>query len=100
MKEDHFQEEETYLFSSLLDHPRELPQKDVDLMTKCLLAIFWRIYGTTQIFEPLIKDIENEIKDYDSDPTRESNRRKKIFTCTVYKAVAKKVKYSNKMGML
>jgi len=40
-----FQEEETYLFSSLLDRLRDLSHKDASLTTRCLLAIFWYIGG-------------------------------------------------------
>jgi len=97
MNEAHFQEEETYLFSSLLDRLRELSQKEADLATKCLLAVFWKVYGETRIFKALIRDIENEIQNYDSDPTRESNRLKKIFICAIYKAIVEKVRYDKKL---
>jgi len=97
MKENHFQEEETYLFSSLLDRLKELHEKGINLMTKCLLAIFWRIYGEKELLEVLLEDIENEIEGYNFDPIRELSRTKKIFACATYKAVVKKVKHGEKI---
>lgn len=97
MRIDHFQEEETYLFSSLLDRLRGLSQKDASLTTRCLLAIFWRVYGEKSLLEPLLQGLEKEIEGYDSDPTREPNRTKKVFACAIYKNVAKKVKDEEKI---
>lgn len=94
---DHFQEEETYLFSSLLDRLRGLPQKDASLTTRCLLAIFWKVYGEKKLLEPLLEGLEKEIEGYDTDPTREQNRTKKVFVCAIYKNVAKKVKEEEKI---
>ena len=97
MRIDHFQEEETYLFSSLLDRLRRLSQKDASLTTRCLLAIFWRIYGEKKLLEHLLEGLEKEIEGYDSDPTREPNRIKKVFACAIYKDVAKKIKQEEKI---
>ena len=97
MRIDHFQEEETYLFSSLLDRLRDLSHKDASLTTRCLLAIFWRVYGEKRLFELLLEGLEKEIEGYDSDPTREPNRTKKVFACAIYKNVAKKVKQEEKI---
>jgi len=94
---DHFQEEETYLFSFLLDRFKGLSEKKTNPTTKCFLAIFWRIYGENKFLDPLLTDIENEIGSYNSDPTRESNRIKKIFICAAYKAVAEKIKDEEKI---
>ena len=97
MIKNHFQEEETYLFSSLLDRLKGLTKENISLTTKCLLAIFWRIYGEKQFLEPLLADIENEIVGYNSDPSRESNRTKKVFACAAYEAVARKPKHEDKI---
>ncbi len=97
MRIDHFQEEESYLFSSLLDRLRDLSHKDASLTTRCLLAIFWRVYGAKRLFELLLEGLEKEIEGYDSDPTREPNRTKKVFACAIYKNVAKKVKQEEKI---
>ena len=97
MRIDHFQEEETYLFSSLLDRLRRLSQKDASLTTRCLLVIFWRIYGEKKLLEHLLEGLEKEIEGYDSDPTREPNRIKKVFACAIYKDVAKKIKHEEKI---
>lgn len=85
--------EETYLFSSLLTHLRELSQGNPSLTTRCLLAAFWKIYDEKSLFEPLIESLENEIKTFIPDPTRESNRTKKVFACAAYKAIARKPKH-------
>lgn len=85
--------EETYLFSSLLARLKKLSQGNRDLATRTLLTIFWRIYEEEQLFKPLIEGLENEIKNFDPDPTRESNRTKKVFACAVYRAIAKKPKH-------
>jgi len=90
---NHFQKEETYLFSSLLDHLRGLSQKDVSVTTKSLLTIFWKIYGEIESLEPLLEDLAEEIGAYSADPTRESNRTKKVFACAVYRKIAKKPKH-------
>jgi hypothetical protein len=97
MIKNHFQEEETYLFSSLLDRLKGLSKENTSLTTKCLLAIFWRIYGEKQFLEPLLADIENEIVGYNSDPSREPNRIKKVFACAAYKAIARKPKHEDKI---
>ena len=94
---EHFQEEETYLFSSLLDRLRSLSQKDASLTTRCLLAIFWKVYGEKRLLEPLLQGLEKEMEGYDSVPTREPNRTKKVFACAIYKNVAKKVKDEQKI---
>lgn len=97
MEISYYQEEETYLFSSLLDHLRGLSQKNVSPTTKCLLSIFWRIYGNREFLEPLVKDIKEEIGGFNPDPTRESNRTKKVFVCAAYKAVVNKAEYEEKI---
>lgn len=97
MKIDHFQEEETYLFSSLLNKLKGLSEKNGSITTKCLLAIFWRLHGEKQFIDPLLRDIETEIDAYNSDPSRESNRIKKVFACAAYKAAAKKPKHEEKI---
>ena len=98
MQAPHFQEEETYLFSSLLGHIRELSTKRVGLTTKCSLAIFWRIYGDKQVLKPLLEDIEAEIKSYNPDPTRESNRVRKVFACASYKAITQNYSKAKHVG--
>jgi hypothetical protein len=97
MGADHFQEEETYLFSSLLDRLKRLTGENVNPTAKSSLAIFWKICGEDKFLAPLLKDIEKEIGSYDKDPTRESNRIKKIFICAAYKAVAEKIKDEEKI---
>ncbi|MBW2170348.1 MAG: hypothetical protein JRG69_14045 [Deltaproteobacteria bacterium] len=97
MRIDHFQEEETYLFSSLLGRLRDLSHKDASIATRCLLAIFWRVYGEKRLFELLLEGLEKEIEGYGSDPTREPNRTKKVFACAIYKNVSKKVKQEEKI---
>lgn len=93
----HYQEEETYLFSTLLDRIRNLSRKKPSLTTKCLLSVFWRIYDDEENLIPLLEDLEKEIDGYDPDPTRESNRTKKVFACAIYRAVSKSVKYEEKV---
>jgi hypothetical protein len=89
----HYQMEETYLFSSLLARLKEFSQGNQDLATRTLLATFWRIYEEERLFKSLIENLENEIKNFDPDPTRESNRTKKVFACAAYRAIAKKPKH-------
>ena len=55
MNLDHYQEEETYLFLSILAHLRNFPQRNHSLNTKCLLATFWRIYGGKELFQPFLE---------------------------------------------
>lgn len=43
-KMDHFQEEETYLFSSVSNHLEALPRESVGITTKSCVTIFWRLY--------------------------------------------------------
>jgi hypothetical protein len=100
MNESYFQEEETYLFYSLLGRLQVLLQEESSLATKCFLAIFWRIYGEKEFLEPLINELEKEIEGYNSDPTRESNRTIKVFICATYKAIMQnysEVKYNEKI---
>jgi len=85
--------EETYLFSSLLTHLRELSQGNPSLTTRCLLAAFWRLYDEKGHLEPLLESLENEIKTFGPDPIRESNRTKKVFACAAYRATARKPKH-------
>ena len=96
MLTEHFQEEDTCLFSTLLKRLRGMSQKDTNLTTKCLLTIFWRVYGKKELLEPLLENLAKKIEGYDSDPTRESNRTKKVFVCAIYTSVAKKVKQGEK----
>jgi hypothetical protein len=97
METVHFQEEETFLFSCLLGRLKVLSKETTSLTTKCFLAIFWKIYGEKQLLESLIEDIEKEIRSYNSDPSREANRTKKVFVCAAYRAVAKKAKEDEKI---
>ena len=87
-KINHFQEEETYLFPLLLNNLKALSEKNVSIATKCLLAIFWRLYGERQFVDPILKDIETEIGAYNSDPSKESNRTKKVFASAAYRVAA------------
>jgi hypothetical protein len=97
MERIYYQEEESYLFSSLLGELRDLSQKNVPLTTRCVLAIFWRLYGERQYLDPLLEAIENEIDGLDADPTRESNRKRKVFACAAYKVVVGKGRHEEKI---
>lgn len=97
MERIHYQEEETYLFSSLLAELRDLSQKNVPLTTRCVLAIFWRLYGEKQYLDPLLEAIENEIGGLAPDPTRESNRKRKVFACAAYRCVVEESRHNEKI---
>ena len=98
MSRNHYQKEETYLFSSTVAHLCKRSIAKPSLTTRSLLAAFYRIYDEKDLFKSLLEGLENEIKTFNSDPTRESNRTKKVFACAVYRAIAKKPKHKKKQS--
>lgn len=97
VRENRFQEEETYTFSSLINTLKAETKRQTSTTTKCLLAVLWKIYGNQELQRQLLFEIEQDIEAYDSDPARETNRIAKAFVCLVYGAITETSKHDAKI---
>jgi hypothetical protein len=97
MDRDYFQEEETYLFSSVVSHLRKASPTSLSVTNKCFLAVFWKLYENLDMYREILEDIEREIEQYDPDPSRESSRTLKVFVCVVYNLLIDTPKYATKV---